>query len=149
MRRTTAFRVWGRNSSSKKTTATKGHLKKVSSRCFKTFSPSFHLVQFVKCWQVFVELNSKRLPEVRENKKSRCLVFTSSTKLWREIRYFHVVVMHILGDLRAVSRIGGKGARRKIGCLNSDVFELRMSTGTGLFALLAVILKNFFGKSSL
>ena len=39
MRHTIAFRVWGRNSSSKKTTVTKGHLKKVNSRCFKLNRP--------------------------------------------------------------------------------------------------------------
>ena len=71
---------------------------------------------------------------------------TSSTKLWREIRYFHVVVVHILGDLRAVSRVGRKGARRKIGCLNSDVFERRMSTGSWLFALFGRDFEQIFGQ---
>ena len=52
----------------------------------------FHLVHFVKCWQIFLELNSKRLYQSSgKEKESRCLVFTSSTK--REIRQFHVVVV--------------------------------------------------------
>ena len=52
----------------------------------------FHLVQFVKCWQIFPELNSKRLYQSSgKEKESRCLVFTSSTK--REIRHCHVVVV--------------------------------------------------------
>ena len=50
-----------------------------------TLSRSFHLVQFVKCWQIFVQWNSK----VQEKKKES-LVTTSSPK--RAIRQFHVVV---------------------------------------------------------
>ena len=50
-----------------------------------TLSRLFHLVQFVKCWQIFVQWNSK----VQEKKKES-LVTTSSTK--RAIRQFHVVV---------------------------------------------------------
>ena len=38
----------------------KRHLK-MNSRYFKTLSRLFHLVQFVKCWQFFLELNFKRL----------------------------------------------------------------------------------------
>ena len=50
------------------------------------------LVQFVKCWHFFLELNSKRLYRSSGNEKeSRCLVLTSSTT--REIRNFHIVVM--------------------------------------------------------
>ena len=58
----------------------------------QSLSGMFHLVHFVKCWQIFLELNSKRLYQSsgKEN-ESRCLVFTSSTK--REIRQFHVVVV--------------------------------------------------------
>ena len=51
------------------------------------------LVQFVKSWQFFLDLNSKKLNQssVKE-KESRCLVFKSSTK--REItKYFQVVVI--------------------------------------------------------
>ena len=52
----------------------------------------FHLVQFVKCWQFFLELNSKILYQSSGKKKeTRCLVFTSSTKC--EIRKFHVDVV--------------------------------------------------------
>ena len=60
----------------------------------QTFSRLFHLVHFVKCWQIFLELNSKILHQSSgKEKESRCLVFTSdSTK--RKIRHFHVVVVH-------------------------------------------------------
>ena len=58
----------------------------------QTFSCLFHLVQFVKCWQFFLELNWKRLyRRSRKEKEIRCLVFTSFTK--HEIRHVHVVVM--------------------------------------------------------
>ena len=58
----------------------------------QTLSRLFHLVQFVKCWRVLLELNLKRLyGSSGKEKGSRCLVLTSSTK--REIRYFHVVVV--------------------------------------------------------
>ena len=50
----------------------------------------FHLVQFVKCWQIFLDLNFKELYQSsRKEKESWCLVFTSSTK--RETRHFHVL----------------------------------------------------------
>ena len=71
---------------------------------------------------------------------------TSSTKLGREIRYFQVVVVHILGNPGTVSRVRRKGARQKIGCLNSDVFERRTSTGSGLFALLSRDFEQIFGQ---
>ena len=52
----------------------------------------FHLVQFVKCWRIFLELNSKGLYQSSEKEKEgHCIVFTSSTK--SEIRQFHVVVV--------------------------------------------------------
>ena len=58
----------------------------------QSLSPLFHLVQFVKCWQFFLELSFKRLYRRSEKEKeSRCLVFTCSTK--REIRHIHVVVL--------------------------------------------------------
>ena len=58
----------------------------------QTLSGLFHLVQFAKCGQFFLELNSKRLYQSSgKEKESRCFVFTSSTKL--EIRHFHVVVV--------------------------------------------------------
>ena len=61
----------------------KRHLKtvcqKVKLGCVKLYRPYWiHLVQFVNCWQFFLDLNSKRLNrisgKVREN---RCLLFTS------------------------------------------------------------------------
>ena len=58
----------------------------------QTLSRLFHLVQFVKCWQFFLELNSKgQYRSSGKKKESHCLVFTSSTI--REIRHFHVVVV--------------------------------------------------------
>ena len=51
----------------------------------QTLSRLFHLDQFVKSCEFFLEFNSKRQYEF-----SRCLEFTSSTK--RKIRHFHVVV---------------------------------------------------------
>ena len=35
---------------------------------FQTLPLLFHLLQFVKCWQSFLELNSKDCIEVQENK---------------------------------------------------------------------------------
>ena len=58
----------------------------------QTLPRLFHLVEFVKCWQIFLELNSKGLHQSSgKEKESCCLLFPSSTK--REIRYFHVVVV--------------------------------------------------------
>ena len=57
----------------------------------QTLSGLFRLVQFVKYWRIFLELNSKGLyRRSRKEKESRCLVFTSCQ---REIRHFHVIVM--------------------------------------------------------
>ena len=54
----------------------------------QTLSQIFHLIQclqFVKCWRIFLELNSKRLYQSSEEEKEKCcLVFTSSTR--RKIR---------------------------------------------------------------
>ena len=50
-------------------TATKNVTQKVNSRLF-------HVVHFVKCWQMFLELNSKGLYQVQEKKKK--VVFLSS-----------------------------------------------------------------------
>ena len=59
----------------------------------KTLSRLFHLVPFIKCWQFSLELNSKRLYlSSGKEIESRCLVFSASEK--REIRQFHVVVLH-------------------------------------------------------
>ena len=69
----------------------KRHLKS-DFALLQILSRLFQLVQFVKCWQIFLELNSKRLYQSSgKDKESRCFVFTSSTK--REIRHFHVVVV--------------------------------------------------------
>ena len=58
----------------------------------QTLSRLFHLVQYVKCWQFFVKLNSKGLYQSSgEKKESCCLVTTSFTK--REIRHFLVVIV--------------------------------------------------------
>ena len=54
----------------------------------QTLSGLIHLARFVKCWKLFLELNSKRLYQSSE---SCCLVFTSSTK--RDIMHFHVLVV--------------------------------------------------------
>ena len=68
----------------------KRHLK-IEVALLQTLSRLFHLVQFVKCWHLFLEVNSKRLNRsLGKEKESRCLVFTFSTK--REIKHFHVVV---------------------------------------------------------
>ena len=57
----------------------------------QTLSRVFHHVQFVKCWQIFLELNSKGLYQSSEREKEGRLVFASPTK--REIRQIHVVVV--------------------------------------------------------
>ena len=52
----------------------------------------FHLVQFDKCWQIFLEVNSKRLYQSSgKEKESSFLVCTSSTT--SENRHFYVVVV--------------------------------------------------------
>ena len=72
--------------------ATKTSLKKWIPNASKTLSCLFHLVQFVRCWWIFLEFNSKGLYQSAEKEKgSCCLVFTLSTK--SEIRQFHVVVV--------------------------------------------------------
>ena len=51
-----------------------GELKKQRRRLksevalFQSLPRLFHLLQFVKCWQSFLELNSKDCIEVQENK---------------------------------------------------------------------------------
>ena len=72
-------------------TATKTSLKG-EVPLLQTLSRLFYLIQFVKSWNFFLALNSKRLYRSSgKEKESRCLVFTPSTK--REIRTFHVVVV--------------------------------------------------------
>ena len=66
----------------------KRHLKNVIA-LLQTFSRLFHLIQFVKCWRIFLESNSKSLfKSSGKGKESRCLVFMSNTK--RAICGFHV-----------------------------------------------------------
>ena len=72
-----------------------------------TLSRLFHLVQFVKCWQISMQWNSK----VQEKKKES-LVTTSSTK--RAIRQFHVVV--------------GQGRRRSVRKSTCKVVTLPIQT---------------------
>ena len=59
----------------------------------QTLSRLLHLVQFVKCWHFFLELNSKGLCQSigKEKESNCCCLFTSSSK--HEIRHFCVVVM--------------------------------------------------------
>ena len=65
----------------------KRHLKSEFAP-LQTFSRLFHLFYFVKCWQMFLALNSEGLvSKFRKRKESCCLVFPSSTK--RELRHFH------------------------------------------------------------
>ena len=62
----------------------KRQLKSVLARV-QTSSRLFHLVQFVKCWRICLELDSKRLYQSSgEAKEGRCLVLTSSKKTWDE-----------------------------------------------------------------
>ena len=57
-----------------------------------TSTCSFHLVQFVKCWQFFSGVEfQKTVSKFKKRKRKSCLVFMSSTKC--EIRNFCVVVL--------------------------------------------------------
>ena len=70
----------------------KTSLKKNEVALLQTLSRLFYLVQFVKCWQFFLELNSKRLYRSSEKEEeSRWLVYTSSSK--SSVRHFHVAVI--------------------------------------------------------
>ena len=82
----------------------KRHLKSEVA-LLQTLSRLFHLVQFVKCWKFFLELNSKKLYQSSE---SCGLVFTSSTK--REIMHFHVL------DVQWRQRNLGKSVMHVQGC---------------------------------
>ena len=73
-------------------TATKTSLKKTEFALLQTLSRLLHLVQFVKYWHIFLELNSKRLYQSSwKEKESLSLVLTSCTR--HEIRKFHIVVV--------------------------------------------------------
>ena len=63
----------------------KSHLKSEVA-LLQILSRLFHFVQFVKCWQYFLEFSSKRLYCPGKEKESRCFEFTSSTK--REVKHF-------------------------------------------------------------
>ena len=70
----------------------KRHLLNSEFALIQPLSRLFHLIQFVKCCLFFLEFNSKRpYRRSRKLKKSRHLVFTSSTT--REIRHLLVVVV--------------------------------------------------------
>ena len=70
----------------------KRHLKSQFARAASNFIAVIYLVSFVKCWQIFLELNSNGLHQSSgKEKESCCLVVASSTK--REISHFHVVVL--------------------------------------------------------
>ena len=70
----------------------KRHLKETEFALLQTLSRLLHLVQFVKYWHIFLELNSKRLYQSSwKEKESLSLVLTSCTR--REIRKFHIVVV--------------------------------------------------------
>ena len=80
----------------------KHHIKKEFVP-LQTLSHLFHLLQFVRCLQIFLEFNSKGLYQGSEKEKgSRCLVFMFSTK--REISQFHVVDVqqHVLKSMMYV-----------------------------------------------
>ena len=63
----------------------RGRPRKRQLKCvfalLKTLSRLFHFVLFIRCWRIFLELNSKGLYlSSGKEKEGRCLVFTSSTK---------------------------------------------------------------------
>ena len=69
----------------------KRHLKSEFA-LLQTLLPLFHFVYFVKCWQMFLELNSIGLYQTSgKEKESCCLVFPSLTK--SKLRHFHFVVL--------------------------------------------------------
>ena len=109
--------------------------KKVNWRLLQTLSRLLYLVQFIKCWLIFLELNSEGLYQRSGKKKeSRCLVFSSSTK--RGIRHFHFVdvqrrqrnvqkrVMHVqsccFGD-KTLLLFCRSRCRRRLRCLSSPL----------------------------
>ena len=62
-------------------TATKTSLKSELIALLQTLSRLFHLVWFVKCWQILSKLNTKGLYQSPGKDKESCyLVFASSTK---------------------------------------------------------------------
>ena len=95
----------------------------MNSRCFKLLRAySIYFVYFVKCWQMFLELNSKRLHQSSgKEKESCCLVFSSSTK--RKFRNFHVVVV----QQRQKNVPKKRDARAKLFCYSKPIAFLPFS----------------------
>ena len=59
----------------------KGHFKSEFA-LLQTLSRLYLIVQFVKCWQIFLELNSNRVyRRSGKEKETRCLVIMSFTKV--------------------------------------------------------------------
>ena len=97
-----------------------------------------HLLQFVRCWQISLEFNSKALLQrTGKEKESCCLLFTSSSK--RGMRHFHVVVvpwrqrnvqknvMHVQSCYFAdpnLLLLCCSQCRRRLRCLSSLFWEL-------------------------
>ena len=120
--------LWGRRRLRKR------HLKKwirTSSNFYLTYSDSF----IVRCWQIFLELNFKRLYQSSgKEREGRCLVFTCLTQ--REIRHFHVVVVQ-----RRKRNLQKRVMHVQSCCLNSYFFEIL----SHLFRLVhRQMLANFF-----
>ena len=69
----------------------KRHLKNEFA-LLQTLWRLFQLVEFVKWWQMFLELNYKRLYQSSGKGKESRILFTSSTKC--EITHLYVVVVH-------------------------------------------------------
>ena len=87
--RTVQSKAVNRNKQQQRRRLRKRHLKSEFA-LLQTLSRLLHLVHFVKCWQMFLELNSNGLYHSSgKEKESCCLVFPFSTK--REFRHFHVV----------------------------------------------------------
>ena len=123
----------------------KRHLKSEVA-LLQTLSPLFHLVHFVKCWQFFLELNSKRLylssVKVRG---SRCHVFTSSEK--REIRQFHIVVAHWL-ELTAKKCTKKRDSRAKLLFCQSKPITFLPFPLTPTLSLLKLTIKGTVSRLS-
>ena len=78
----------------------------------------FHGVHFVKCWWIFLGLNSKWLYiSLKKELETSCLGFTSSTK--HEIGYFHIVVV------QRRQRMYKKRCRLRRCCLSFPLWSVR------------------------
>ena len=65
--------------------------QEVNSRWFNLRIVLFHLVKFVKCWRIFLELNLKDCIWVQEKKSYFFYLCSRPSYTEREIRKFHVV----------------------------------------------------------